>query len=252
MKLKVGQCTLVYACSAWNRGAPRGENGSNIDEKKMSRLRKKTTAILLIAIFMISTLVVIVPAMAKSQSITASFNQAQYQWRASAPYGSWSYQYQNSPTSETYRMTGNVLHTSWSYSPVVTDLTGTSTVYVYDKKTILWIEREGKVTYKYEPSYGDYTIVNFFRGYLDFGGEVPSDKSFVHGVAYQWVYIYAPEDDTGVTDILPHAQWDSTVEAWLVGFSVYLWDVAPQSYNLDFPDPFIEPFPANIYNHLDQ
>ncbi len=215
------------------------------------KLREKTTATLLIAIFMISTLAVIAPAMAKPQSITVSFNQAQYQWRAGASYGSWSYEVQNSGTSETYELKGNVLHTSWSYSPVVTELTGASTVYVYNKKADLWIEREGQVTYKYVPGYGDYTIVNFFRGYLDFGGNVPSDNSFIHGVAYQWAYIYASEDDTGVKVKSPNAQWDSTVEAWLVGFSIYLWDPGTQTYTTPFPDPMIQPVPANIYNHLD-
>ncbi len=218
----------------------------------MNKYRKKTTATLLIAIFLLSTIAVIVPAMAKPQSITISFNQAQFQWRASAEFGDWSYIDLDYSTSETYKLTGNVLHTSWSYSPDVTDLTGTSTVYVNDKKTGLWIEREGQVSYKYEPLYGDYTIVNFFRGFLDFGELAPSDDSFEHGVAYQWVYIYAPEDDTGVTEILPHAQWDSKVGAWLVGFSVYLWDQDPPSYELDFPDPFPKPFPTNIYNHLNQ
>jgi len=216
----------------------------------MIKLGKKTTAILLMAIFMISTLVMVIPVMAKPKSINVSFNQAQYQWRASAPFGDWSYIYQNSPVTEEYKVTGNVLHTAWSYLPVVSDETGASTVYVYNKKADLWIEHEGKVTYKYPPLYGEYTAVNFFRGYLDFDGD-PGEESFSHGVAYQWVYIYAPRDDEGVTEILPYAEWDSKVGAWLVGFSLYLWDTGVQSYDLEFPDPFIEPLPANIYNHLD-
>ena len=213
------------------------------------KLRKKMTATLLIATFMISTLAVIIPIMAKPQSITVPFNQAQYQWRATAPYGSWSYQVQNSATSETYKLTGNVLHTYWTYQPYVDDERGAPTVYTYNNKEDLWIEKEGRVSYIYTPLY-DYRAYNFFRGYLEFDGD-PNEESFIHGVAYQWCYIYADEEDTGVTDILPYAQWDSTVEAWLVGFSVYLWDTDAQSYNEAFPDPLPLPVPANVYNHLD-
>ena len=199
---------------------------------------------------MISTLAVIVPAIAKPQSITVTFNQAQYQWRANAPYGSWSYQDQNYATSETYKLTGNVLHTYWTYQPYVDDERGAPTAYTYNKKENCWIEKEGRVSYIYPTLYGDYRAYNFFRGYLDFDGD-PSSDSFNHGVAYQWIYIYAPVDDTGVTDILPYARWDSTVEAWLVGFSLYLWDPGAQTYTTPtFPDPMIQPIPANIYNHL--
>jgi len=81
VKLKVGQCTLVYACDARSRGAPRGGNGSNIEVKKMSRLRKKTTAVLLMAVFMISTLAVIVPAMAKKPD-DAGFDEFGYNYKA--------------------------------------------------------------------------------------------------------------------------------------------------------------------------
>jgi len=183
------------------------------------KFRKKMMTILLTAI---SMMILVIPVMAKPQSITVSFNQAQFQWRATDEFGDWSYIDLITEVNEDYKLSGTVLHTSWSYSPEVTELTGTSTVYVYNKKVDLWIEREGQVTYKYVLGYGDYTIVNFFRGYLDFGGEAPSDESFVHGVAYQWAYIYASEDDTEVKVKSPNAQWDSKVGAWLVGFSIYL------------------------------
>ena len=213
------------------------------------KFRKKMTAILLTAI---SMMILVIPVMAKPQSITVSFNQAQYQWRANAPYGSWTVAgtYQNYATSETYKLTGNVLHTYWTYQPDVDDERGAPTVYTYNNKEDLWIEKEGRVSYIYEPIYGEYRAYNFFRGYLDFDGD-PSQSTFIHGVAYQWIYIYAPADDAGVTEILPYAQWDSTVEAWLVGFSIYLWDPDPQTYTTPFPDPMIQPIPANNYNHLD-
>jgi len=69
---------------------------------------------------------------------------------------------------------------------------------------------------------------------------------------YQWVYIHADED-TGVITLLPYAQWDETMGAWLVGFGIYPWDPTAPSipYDISFPSPFIEPVPANDYNPLD-
>lgn len=199
---------------------------------------------------MLLVLTLVVPVVGKPETFTVNYYQAQFQWRAWAPFGQWSYTYQNYQTSAEFTLTGKVLHTSWSYSPVVTNLEGASTVYVYDKKSGLWLENEGTVTYNYEGYYGEYTVTNYFRGYVEFDG-APSESSFVHGVAYQWVYIYAPEGDPGVQELLPHAQWDDIMGAWLVGFSIYLWDTESQSYDIPFPDPFIEPVPACSYNPLD-
>jgi len=78
VKLKVGQGTLVYACDARTRGAPRGENGSNIEEKKMSRLREKTTATLLIAAFMISAMTFVVSAKPKNDYKTITEGEIFY------------------------------------------------------------------------------------------------------------------------------------------------------------------------------
>ena len=109
------------------------------------------------------------------------------------------------------------------------------------------------VSYKYVPGYGDYTIANYWRGYLEFDGD-PSADSFVHGVAYQWCYLLAPQDEP---PSLQYAQWDDTMDAWLVGFSIYLWDSGAQAYDVtspyddpEFPDPFIKPVPARNYNPL--
>ncbi len=188
---------------------------------------------------------------AKPATFTTSYHQAQFQWRASAPLpsGTWSPLYRNSTDSSDFRLTGNVLHTAWSYSPVVTDLTGESTVYTYDKKSDRWIEKEGTVSYRYVPGYGDYAIVNYFRGFLEFGG-APSADSLEHGVAYQWVYLLAPQ---AVPPSLQYAIWDDTMDAWLIGFSIYLWDptTTTQSYTMQFPDPFIKPGPASNYDPLD-
>jgi len=187
---------------------------------------------------------------AKPSTITVEYNQAQYQWRGLAAFGDWTYEYQNSPVSVEYTLKGNTLHTSWDYSPAVSELTGQSTIYVYDKKLDLWKEKEGTVSYVYEPGYGEYPAVNYFRGYIQFDGE-PSADTFNHGVAYQWVYLYAPEDAELEGSYTDYAEWDETMEAWLVGFSIYLWDSGAQSDDLPFPDPFIEPVPASNYNPLD-
>jgi hypothetical protein len=219
-------------------------------------MRSKAIGLLLSVLFLAVTFTV--PVLAKPTPLIVPFNQAQFQWRALALYGDWSYVYQNYATSGEYLLTGKVLHASWSYSPIVSDERGASTVYVYDKKSDRYIEHEGKVSYMYPPLYGDYRAVNYFRGYLEFDG-TPAEDNFEHGVAYQWVYIHTSEDDTGVTAILPYAQWDEKMNAWLVGFSIYLWDTGIQTYDdlspfedPAFPDPFIEPIPANNYNPLDR
>jgi hypothetical protein len=62
--------------------------------------------------------------------------------------------------------------------------------------------------------------------------------------------LYLPEDATLSGDYTAYAHWDEKVGAWLVGFSIYLWDPTPQSYTTPFPDPFPEPVPANVYNPL--
>jgi len=65
-------------------------------------------------------------------------------------------------------------------------------------------------------------------------------------------YIFAPQIDTGVTALLSDAQWDATVGAWLIGFSLYIWDSALQSYTISsIPFLSLEPFPVSNYNPLD-
>lgn len=211
---------------------------------------KKLGILVILSVVLLS--LAVTPVLAKPATFTVPYDQAQFQWRGKAAFGDWTYSYQNSPTSSDFRLTGKVLHTDWSYSPLVTDLAGESTVYVYDKKNDIWIEKEGTVSYKYVPGYGDYTIANYFRGYVEFDGD-PSADSFVHGVAYQWVYLLAPQDATLTAPNTEYAQWDETIGAWLVGFSIYLWDTdtGTQSYSIPFPDPFIEPVPASNYNPLE-
>ena len=195
----------------------------------------------------------IIPTMAKPTEITVNHNQSQDQWRGISAFGAWTpgFSYLEFSTSTDFVLTGKVLHTSWSYSPVVTDLSGQSTVYTYDKKSELWIEHEGQVSYVYVPGYGDSPVVNHFRGYLDFGGNTPSTANFVKGVAYQWAYLFVPEGTELTGKYTAHAVWDEKVGAYLVGFSVYRWSPSPPAAALTFPDPFPEPVPARNYNPLD-
>jgi hypothetical protein len=215
--------------------------------RKNDKMKTKLISIATVTLF---ALMLAAPAMAKTTT-TINYNQAQFQWRGISAFGAWTpgYSYLTDAESSDYTLTGNVLHTSWSYSPLVTDLQGQSTVYVLDKATGLWIEHEGQVSYVYVPGYGNSPVVNFFRGYLDFGGNVPSTANFVHGVAYQWAYLYVPYGTVLTGSYTTYAQWDSTVGAYLVGFSIYLWDPTPQGYTTAFPG-LIEPVPASNYNPL--
>jgi len=215
---------------------------------------KKAILILAIASVLLVSVGVIVVAV-KPSPIVVDFNQAQYQWMANSEYGAWSsYRYQNLETSTEFTKTGNALHTSWDFSPYAGESKGESTVYVFNKKYSYWIQKEGGVTYSYEPVFCDYTANNFFRGYLDFGEEDPSTESFDHGVGYQWIYFYAPEDDAGVKTCFKFAQWDEEMGAWLVGFNLYLWDEDVQNYNKPpFPDLLgeVKPIPAKEFNPLE-
>lgn len=184
-------------------------------------------------------------------TFTVPYKQAQFQWRTApwgGPIGAWSMTYQNWATSSDFRLTGNVLHTSITYSPSVTDLQGASSIYVYDKQEGRWIQKEG--TIKYTSPYSGLTITEYWRGYLQFSGN-PSATTFVHGVGYQWGYVYLPQSDQAIVNAkYPYAVWDTVMQAWLVGFSIYIWDAGAQSYTIPFPSPFIEPVPASKYNPL--
>jgi hypothetical protein len=206
------------------------------------------------------TLAFAVPSYAKPAApFTINWNQGQFQWRAASwggPFGFWSDVYQNDLTTSDapFTLTGNALHTAFTFSPSVTNLQGASTNYVYDENSGLWIQHEGTISYVVPGNsyYGyPFTVTSYWRGYLDFGGKTPSDDNFVHGVVYQWVYIYQ-SNDFPMTDYLPYAQWDSTMGAWLVGFSIYPYDKGSQTYPVATGNPFVfvEPVPASNYNPL--
>lgn len=201
-------------------------------------------------LILVGALVLSVPAMARPSTFMVSYRQKQWQWRSTSwggQFGEWSRIIDSFETESEFRLTGNVLHTGFEYSPSVTDLVGASTVYVFDKKSGLWILHEG--TINYTSPYSGFTITEYWRGYIKFDRET---KQLLHGVGYQWGYVYGLDEET-VREKYPYAVWDETMGAWLAGFSIYIWDPEgfdQNTYNIPFPDPFIEPVPANNYNPL--
>ena len=125
---------------------------------------KKAILILAIASVLLVSVGVIVVAIRPSP-VVVEFNQAQYQWISNQEYGAWtSYKYQNMPGSAEFTKTGNALHTSWNYNPYIEDQDQEPTLYVFDKKSGYWVQKEGVVPYSYEPIFCEYTTENFFRG----------------------------------------------------------------------------------------
>ncbi len=202
---------------------------------------------------MISTLALIVPIMAKPPTFSITYYQTQFQWRGNVgSFGSWT-AYPKGGSGTDVRLTGDVLHCWMEYSPdVFGKPRGMSHVFV-DNGTGHWILHEGKMSYMYPPIYGSYRAVNYFRGYMEFSG-TPSTSTFVRGALYQWCYILKPQKEP-VTNQIPDAEWDPEMNAWLVGFSVYIQDPSIPSppHTLTFPGPltaFPRPVPANNDNPL--
>ena len=204
-------------------------------------MRKSLILGLVISVMLLATVGTV---FASPTPFTVPIKQAQFQCRLWNPPG-WSYTYQNWLTEMDLSLTGKVLHGTISYAPAVTNEEGTSTSYVYDKNSGHWIQHEGTISYT--SPYSGLTITEYWRGYLEFDG-TPSAISFVHGVGYQWGYIYGDDPRWYYT----YAVWDETMGAWLLGFSIYYWDETTftQNYSPPFPDPFIEPVPASDYNPL--
>lgn len=206
-------------------------------------------------------MILVIPVMAvKPTYDEVVYYQTQFQWRGcnenSYPwfgraFGAWS----NTPvpglSSSHMRLTGNVLHSYFEYSPVVSNPVGMPHVFVYDGASH-WILHEGETGYSYPPYYGPYALVNYFRGYVEFS-DTPSPATFVKGVLYQWVYVMEPQTEP-VQSAMEHAVWDPVMNAWLVGFSVYLqYPTSSPPIPVAFTwtiSSLPRPVPANIYNPL--
>lgn len=217
--------------------------------------------ILALGLTMLFLTLIVAPACAEPSTFTVSYNQTRFRWAArdNKPFGdlNWTSVAKSAPLS-VFTLTGNVLHTVIPLETppkTGTEPLGNSTVYVYDAKAGVWIQKEG--TLDYISSNTPYFLITMYhRGYLKFNG-APSSSTFVHGVMYRWAYIYSVDEAT-VKAAVPYAVWDSTMGAWLMAFAVLLWDKAPQTYDTvapytkpAFPSPFIEPVPAtNYYNPM--
>lgn len=232
----------------------------------------------------ILTLLLMVPLPAyASKSFTLSYKQAEWRWHSpctmlcpvectgyaplrilfpgivtpvcAVDFGQWtpSY-YRNWDTSSEFKLKGNVLHTSLTWFELGTDVEGNSMVYVYNEGEGKWIMQGGSVSYSARVRGGvRQSVTEYWRGYLEFDG-TPAAGTFEHGVGYKWSYVYPDEailDATGKLVGYPKAWWDDVMGAWLVGFSVYLWDSGTQTYEWNYIlFQFIEPVPASNYNPL--
>jgi hypothetical protein len=149
---------------------------------------------------------------------------------------------------------GKTIHTEISYQPAVSEEEGTSMTWTYDKDEDRYILHEG--TIKYLSPYSGLWITEYWKGYLQFD----SNGDFEHGVAYQWGYHYG-SDPTGY---YTYTIFDETMDAWLLGFSIYIWDPddfdqQPAYFHHDGTEYVpnqgyvqIEPVPKEDYNPLDQ
>lgn len=142
------------------------------------------------------------------QEITIYITQAQTRYW---PDGSLMHVVSPSQTSFELRLTGNVLHGEWSYSPEVTDLEGEAYVLVYNRKSSTWTLREGTV--EYTSPYSGYHVVEFWEGYL----ELDENFNIIEGEFRQDGY----SDDLEAIERYTWAEWDESKEMWHLGYSIY-------------------------------
>jgi hypothetical protein len=183
-----------------------------------------------------------------------SYCTSAFSWRAggsgSGPFGSWTQVYRVIFESRECTLAGYSLHISVTITGAHNEPKGEPLVYVFNKTIGLWIMHEGMVTYKYPSTYGAYTVTNYFRGYFNFNGD-PSAITFLHGVEYQWIYLYLPRNqEASVKAVLPHARWDEVMQAWLVGFTVYIYDSTTPNPPYNVPFQFVEPVQPSDHNPL--
>jgi len=195
-----------------------------------------------------------VPETFAPATFTLSYCTSAFSWRAggsgSSPFGSWTQVYRVIFESRECTLAGNSLHITVTISGAHNEPKGEPSTYIFNNTIGLWIMHEGIVTYRYPPRYGAYTVTNYFRGYFKFNGD-PSATAFLHGAEYQWIYIYVPRNqEASVKNVLPYAVWDEVMQAWLVGFTVYIYDSATPNPSYNVPFQFVEPVPASNYNPL--
>jgi len=171
----------------------------------------KTTTTLLIAIFLISAIasIAIPLASAQPQEITILVTQQQTRYY---PDGNVMHTLKPHLTSKELRLTGNVLHGEWSYSPPVTNLEGEKYILVYNKESEKWILHEGTVEYT-SPNIPNYHVVEYWEGSLTLN----EDLQLVEGAFIQYGY----SGDQAAKDRYPWAEWDEGKGMWLLAYSIY-------------------------------
>ena len=199
-------------------------------------------------------LLAVVPETFAPATFTLSYCTSAFSWRAggsgSGPFGSWTHAYRVIFESRECTLAGNSLHITVTVSSLRGEPKGEPLVYTFNNTIGLWIMHEGMATYMYPPRYGPYTATNYFRGYLKFNGD-PSATTLVHGVEYEWIYIYVPRNqEASVKTVLPHARWDEMMQAWLVGFTVYIYDSTTPNPPYNIPFQFVEPIQPSDHNPL--
>ena len=149
-------------------------------------------------------------AYATSTTYTTNQTVEQTNWRAAAaPLGTISFNGDDSG-AYAYVATGNALHETFSYSPLVTNLVGADHVYTYHAG--IYTLHSGVVSY----FYAGFTFYNVWNGSLSFGGSsTPSDGAT--GQLNQWVFVYSS------TDPFPGNDMNMGSGYWLTGFSTYVY-----------------------------
>ncbi len=80
-------------------------------------------------------------------------------------------------------------------------------------------------------------VSEYWRGNLTFSG-TPSMANFTGGMLVQWDYINASASNTMVTQYFPDAVYDQSMNAWLIGFNIYMIEnkaMPSNSFNIQFP-----------------
>lgn len=219
-------------------------------------MKKLSTSpiLLLLMVALVVPMLALATVHAPPTTETVPIHQVQLQCRRWDPPG-WRYWYWDYDTEIEMTFKGNTIHTEITYQPGVSEEEGTSMTWVYNKAEEVYILHEGTV--KYLSPYSSLWITEYWKGYLSFD----ANGDFEHGIAYQWGYHYGDDPTWYYT----YAIWDETMEAWLLGFSIYIWDAdgfdQKTAYfhydsalnkwvpNQDYVQ--IEPVPKNNYNPLD-
>lgn len=194
----VAGATSRGAEGARNRGTPRAKT-DRYRGKKMSRLREKTTATLLIAIFMISMMTFAVSVMAKKDKDYATIQDGTITDVKGNPitvgYDKWGYNYQAHIFNGWY-WNYNRPDTPWTEETLIA--AGKSTTWLIMKWSDVWLSNidrnlDGKLDRGVGPDYASSGVPGAWETNHQFGSYIGED-----GEEYKWNYfvkiVCAPED----------------------------------------------------------